>query len=653
MDTPHAAVDQIADERCQVAIVGGGGGRHGGRGYAANPVSVIPVTRRHARYPLAVPFVLGGSLRWRPGRDGLRGWAAVLAVLAVVALPLRGLYRGTGASMEEGFMLVFPNLVREGKVPNVDFLHLYGPASLDSLALWFRVFGDSLESQRTFGLLQHLGVIFGIYALCRVAGHVAAAGAAIVATFLIITPIGLSALAWHGALALGLWATVFGVRARFTGSVSALFLAGGLGGLALGFRPDLAVALILALAWIVRAGVAATGPTTGIPVIEPVETTRPRERLLWLVGGALIGLLPIWAHFVRAGIGPALDGMLVDPVVRLRPGRSLPRPPTWDRVDGALQAVAESLPPWWRFPALAASKQLFLWFWAVTLASVGVAALAVWRYRRASADQRPTAFALAAGALFGLGILPQALQRPDSTHLAWVAVVSWSVLVAIIADAVRPRLGCAPAWSAGVIGTAALAVVMFVVCPFFTYRTYLLHTRVAVGDLPLPYEIVRGDHRFWVGDPAVARAITAMMPELEARSEPGDRLFVGPGDLRRTIYADTYIYWLFSELEPATYYIEMDPGLADQAGSGLADDIASADFVVLTNTWGGWTEPNASNDFGSPEHNQAVADGFCLVASYETNLVLLFERCAGGGGLNPADLAGRAPGIGGGGIERP
>ena len=78
-------------------------------------------------------------------------------------------------------MLVFPTLVQEGKVPNVDFLHLYGPASLDALALWFRIFGDSLESERTFGLLQHLGIVFAVYAVTRVAGHVAAAGAAIVA----------------------------------------------------------------------------------------------------------------------------------------------------------------------------------------------------------------------------------------------------------------------------------------------------------------------------------------------------------------------------------------------------------------------------------------------------------------------------------------
>ena len=77
------------------------------------------------------PFVLGGRVSRRPQRATL---LAVGAVLAVVALPLRGLYLSTGSSMEEGFMIVFPMRVLAGDVPNVDFLHLYGPFSLHVLA---------------------------------------------------------------------------------------------------------------------------------------------------------------------------------------------------------------------------------------------------------------------------------------------------------------------------------------------------------------------------------------------------------------------------------------------------------------------------------------------------------------------------------------
>jgi len=572
-------------------------------------------------------FVLGGSLPRRIHRDS---WPAILAigsVLAVIALPLRGLYVSTGASMEEGFMLVFPTLVQRGQVPNVDFLHLYGPASLDALAVWFRLFGDSLESERTFGLLQHLGIIFGIYTITRAYGYVAATGAAIVSTFLVLTPIGLAALAWHGGVALGLWSLVFAIRGRATANASNWWVAGGLAGLAVGFRPDLVVALSIAFGW---------------------ALWHRRQDLKVFGAGLLLGLLPILWHLVRAGPVDAVDGMVIDPVFRLRPGRELPRPPSWGHVDGALQAVAESLPPWWRFPAFAASHQLFIWFWTVILVTIALAVWAVHHHRSTGAVVGGPSDALAITALFGLGILPQALQRPDSTHLAWVGVVSWSLAVVVIAQMLR---GFLTKWRPAVAATAALGLLMFVVCPFFTYRTYLLHSRVSVGNLPVPFEIERGDHRFWVGDPAVASAIGQMMPDLEARAVAGDSLFVGPGDLSRTVYADTYVYWLFSELEPATYFIEMDPGLADSENSGMAADIESADFVVLTNTWGGWTEPNASAEFGSPEHNAAVADHHCLIGSYETNLVLLFERCDGGGGLNPKDVAGRAPGIGGGGID--
>ena len=92
----------------------------------------------------------------------------------------------------------------------------------------------------------------------------------------------------------------------------------------------------------------------------------------------------------------------------------------------------------------------------------------------------------------------------------------------------------------------------------------------------------------------MAAALNELIVDLDELSEPGDRIVVGPADLSRTIYSDVAVYYLFPELVPATYFIEMDPGLADAAGSGLAEDIESADWLVLTNFWTGWIEPNAS-----------------------------------------------------------
>ena len=67
-------------------------------------------------------------------RERLARTAAWLAVVVVCALPLPALWRSPGPPMEEGFMLVFPELVLRGEVPNRDFLHLYGPGGLWVLA---------------------------------------------------------------------------------------------------------------------------------------------------------------------------------------------------------------------------------------------------------------------------------------------------------------------------------------------------------------------------------------------------------------------------------------------------------------------------------------------------------------------------------------
>ena len=114
--------------------------------------------------------------------------------------------------------------------------------------------------------------------------------------------------------------------------------------------------------------------------------------------------------------------------------------------------------------------------------------------------------------------------------------------------------------------------------------------------------------------------------------QPGERLFVGPGDLRRTWYSDVFFYYLFPELEPATYFIEMDPGLANAEGSRMPADLQTADWVIISHVWDGWLEPNTSMDYGSDDSNQVLADEFCLLHSYEKSpshdayLINVFQR---------------------------
>ncbi len=569
-----------------------------------------------------LPFVLGGRLRFAVQR---RAVLSLALVLVVIAIRVRGLFLSTGSSMEEGFMLVFPKRLLAGDVPNVDFLHLYGPFSLHVLSGWYTVLGYTLEAQRVFGLLQHLGIVFALYTLARAWGHRTAVITAVTVTLLVLTPIGLSALAWEGGIALGLWSIVFGVRALHTGDRRrrvALVIAGLLTGFALGYRPDLALALGLGHGWLLwrhHRG--------------HVEAWKP------LTFGLAVGLIPMFVHLAMAGIGPSVQGMFIDPVFHLRPGRELPRPPSFDQLDGALQAVAEGPldAPWWRFPAMAANHQLFFWFWVVVIVALALPIITWLLARRHGWSTHLTV--LMGASLFGLGMLPQAMQRPDSTHLAWGSCVSFALLPCLVVELLSRREQRGPTTRhAPLVAGAVVGLVMFVICPFFTYRYYLLQSRISVGNKPGGFEVERDGRRFYFGNAALQMASQAAIDDLDGWMQPGERLVVGPADLSRTIYSDVAFYYLFPELVPATYFIEMDPGLADQEGSSLADDVASADWLILTNFWTGWFEPNASILFGSDAPNQVVADQFCLVGDYENALVMLYQRCTEGDGISPAGI---------------
>ena len=195
-----------------------------------------------------------------------------------------------------------------------------------------------------------------------------------------------------------------------------------------------------------------------------------------------------------------------------------------------------------------------------------------------------------------------------------------------------------PRWSSGrralTVGAGLLAVYL-VVMPFFSLRIYVLHARQSLGQLPPGLLIERGDRRFYLGDTPPWTASKELMADLDARSKPGERLLVGPVDLRNTVYSDAIFYYLFPELEPATPFIEMDPGVANAEDSGLADDVASADWLILTRFWAGWIEPNDSIVFGPDGPNQVVEDEFCLVGSYQNDLARLYQRCDGGGAPGP------------------
>ncbi len=529
-----------------------------------------------------------------------------LAVVAIACLlPLIELWRAPGPPMEEGFMLVFPELVLEGQVPNRDFLHLYGPGSLWALAGVFKVFGTALATERAVGFLQQLGVVFGIFALLRPWGRwVAAAGGAIAAVIL-VPAIGLTALAWTGGLALGLWALncalVAPARRR-----RMLVVAGLLAGAALLYRPDLLLAIGLSAA-VLWGGM-------------------ERGERLRLAAAFAVGLSPYLVHLAMAGIGNVVEGLIVQPVFELRAGRSLPFPPSWSHFDGFLQRAGALIEPSWPLPAPPTPAQLSLWLGLLIAANAALVFMGVGAARRGNRR-------LLALALFSAGLLPQAIQRADSTHLAWVSCVPLGLLPAALIEAQRTWR---PHWGALRAGAAAAAVPVvatLVLAPTFVWGVYADYVGRSFGLSEIEAGTIRrGDRVFHYGRLDAVAAVGDLLPDVERITQPGDSLFVGTGDLRKTPYSEAFLYYLLPELDPATQYIEMDPGIANAEGSGMSEELRHADVVILSSIRDDWEEPNDSRTFGPNEPNEVIEDEFCLVNSYGEGqfgrgLYELYRRC--------------------------
>ncbi|UDY36463.1 glycosyltransferase family 39 protein [Dermatobacter hominis] len=544
----------------------------------------------------------------RPDRSDRWKDVAALGIVAVaLLLPVIGLMHYQGPPMEEGFMLAFPEQILQGRMPHDDFLHLYGPGSLWVLAGVYKLFGTSLTVERLVGLLQHAAVAYGLFAALRPWGRRVSTSAAVISVVVLIGPLGLSAMAWNGALAFGICSLAVGTSAaRRQDDRRArrlLFIAGLLGGLALLYRPDLVLAVALglgALWW---------------------DLERPRRApLVW---GAVAGVALYIPHLIVSGPVESFRGMFLEPVFELRGGRSLPIPPSWGEVDGFLQRAGALRQTGWPLPMPAVSQQIFLWFALVPL-SIALVVFAAWKLRRRE-PRSSRSLCFWPLALFAAALLQQALQRPDTAHLSWVTGITFALCVPAIASLLEGRL---PSWSPGGrtwVGIGAVAVVLIAVIPFYPLRTYADLVGQTFGRNRFGYPITNEGRTFYFGDSAGAESAQRVVDRLQEEAEPGDTLIVGPKDLSRTNYSDAFFYYLFPDLEPGTRYIEMDPGLADAEGSGLSDELLDNDWLILSDAWSGWEEPNDSSGHGSEAPNRVVEDHYCTVEDAGT--FELLRRC--------------------------
>jgi hypothetical protein len=611
------------------------------------------------------------------------GWVvpAVLVGLAI-ALPARGVFRAPGPPMEEGFMLVFPQRLLEGDIPNKDFLHLYGPGSIWAIAGFFKAFGISLWTERVFGFLQLVALIAGVTHIGYRWGRWTAAIAGATTAIVIIPPIGVTALAWVGGMALALWAVIWAVRPFDATPVAGVAAAGGTGpeagdrsevgdgvagddqaagddgagssagaavtthaerrdGLLGGDRTPLVAGLLAGVALLFRPDlVVALGLPLGVLFVFAYDGAA-RRRLL--AGGAL-GVSPYLLHLAFAGPGNAVRGMVLEPVFDLRPGRRLPFPPPTDYFPSFLNRAYALREFAWPLPEPSMTLQVALFFWALVLVCVTLLVLGFWAKRAGSVH----GWRLVALALLAAGLLPQAVQRSDTAHLSWVSCIPFGLLPCFIAEALRLRSARAGSPGAETGRAARLAplaqlapLALMLVFPAYTLRWYADYVGQSAGHDRVVANISHRGRDFYYGRPAVAEAAEQLLDDIEDVTEPGDRLIVGTGDLRKTPYSEAFFYFLLPQLTPGTHYIEMDPGVANADDSGLADEMRHADVLILSTVYDDWDEPNTSQDFGSDEPNKVVDEDFCLVDAYGSNngfdgsvrpIYELYVRCDTGAG---------------------
>lgn len=173
----------------------------------------------------------------------VRQASPVVLVTLFASLPMMSAFREPLYSMDEALLLVYPEQILTGKVPNRDFFTSYGPGGFSLLAAVYAVGGPAVVAERAVGLLYHVAVATGAYAMTRPLGRLPSATAGVVAALLLV-PLGLLASAWLGGLALVMWSAALLDAQRLKGPT---VLAGIVGALSISWRPEM-VALVVASA---------------------------------------------------------------------------------------------------------------------------------------------------------------------------------------------------------------------------------------------------------------------------------------------------------------------------------------------------------------------------------------------------------------------
>lgn len=510
--------------------------------------------------------------------------AALCVIAAVVLYPPWRARLGISQAMDEGLLLVYPEQILNGRLPYRDFETVLGPGNFALLAGIYSVFGTNIFVERAVGLGLRLLIILSIFGIVRQWNRVVAVACAVLAGTLLAC-VDIAAFAWSSALAFALcnlW-----LLAEPESRVRCLF-AGLCGAFAIVCRFDF-------------------GPAVLVSTLPAFLRFSAHARKNYLAG-FFVGLSPLLLLTMVVGPAAILRNTVFFPMFYLTKGRHLP-----------IASAPEYL-------------HRLLWAHLIGLGiGLGAAAVAI---RRPPAEIRNRV--LLGVVLLALGCTHYGLQRFDLAHLIVPLLISLGILPLSIFLIVRQINRVGSERIAPWIAIATVVIAMQLTLPELN--------RFMINNLRQEFVAITGssaEHRagiqnaifveqrgrwFCFATSEAAEAAKKMLNDLDHVASPGQKLLVGPADLRRTNYCDTFVYHMLPQLRPATYYLEMNPMSANAPDSRLPREIESADWLVLNEFWDSWNEPNASNYVGPDTPNVIVRRDFDLWAEYAPYLIYRNKR---------------------------
>ena len=494
----------------------------------------------------------------RPHHRLLAPAAAGALVLVVFAVAARAHLAAAVIPQDEGLLLTYPDLVLRGGVPNGTFQSVYGPGTIYVLAGVFKVLGPGVLVERLLGFGYRALLATAVYLLLRrYSAPAAVIGAVVAAITAVTTPPTHASL---GSLAFALLAVVAAHRATLTRGLASAAASGLLAGVAVWFRPDVALA-------------------TGLGVVLLIVRWQRRQISATTVG-LLVGAVPTVLNLVQAGPTQVLRSELVEPIFVSSSGRKLP---------------FTSLGPRFMLCGLVVL--------AIIVLLVG---LGFWLRRRDPAG--PVLMSLG---LFSAGFIPYVLSRSDMWHLSVAAPVPYAATPLLVA-CLRRHVH-RPTWlvPAGAVLVAAV---------FAGSIGHAFHGTVKQSITPAPTVAVANAGR---SVPTVDGTAQAIIDQLEAAAA-GTRATVAilPADTSKAYRSDTYLYFLLPEHTPGTFYLEMDPGVANGFDSRLSLDLSSVDYVITNSADDDSVEPNTSRVSLSQAANEVLRSKFVEVGHAGTFTLL-------------------------------